>query len=118
MTLVAEATPAQEINERVTAEIPRRRYVPGDGWTAHVPNVLRTLLVAVAVFSAVTAVFPALARSLHGVREAIEMVFVPAPPNIAWAALLVIFGSALGKRKRSAWWFLIILLVLGMLESL
>jgi lysylphosphatidylglycerol synthetase-like protein (DUF2156 family) len=45
------------------------------------------------------------------------MVFVPAPPNIAWAALLVIFGSALGKRKRSAWWFLVIILVLGMVES-
>ena len=117
MTPIAEATPAQELNERITAEIPRRRYVPGEGWTAHVPNVLRTLLLLVALFSAVTAIFPSLARSLNGVRNVIEMVLVPAPPNIAWAALLVIFGSALGKRKRSAWWFLVLILAFGMLES-
>ena len=69
------------------------------------------------MFSAVTALLPPLARALSGVRDLIEMVFVPAPPNIAWAALLVIFGSALGKRKRSAWWFLVVILALGMLES-
>ncbi|MBK6761811.1 MAG: DUF2156 domain-containing protein [Micrococcales bacterium] len=50
-------------------------------------------------------------------RDVIATVFVPAPPNIAWAVLLVIFASALGKRKRSAWWFLVVILVLGMLES-
>lgn len=117
MTLAPEVTPAQELNERVNAEIPRRRYVPGNGWTAHVPNVLRTLLLLVAIFSALTAIFPALARGLHNVREVIEMLFVPAPPNIAWAALLVIFGSALGKRKRSAWWFMLIILTLGMVDT-
>jgi lysyl-tRNA synthetase class 2 len=117
MTLAAEVTPAHELNERVSAEIPRRRYVPGKGWTSHVPNVLRTLLLIVALFSAITALFPGLARALHGVRDVIEVAFVPAPPNLAWAALLVIFGSALGKRKRSAWWFMVILLVLGMVES-
>lgn len=117
MTLAAEVTPAQELNQRVSAEIPRRRYVPGDGWTSHVPNVLRSLLLVVALFSAVTAVFPYLARQLHGVREVIEMLFVPAPPNLAWAALLAIFGSALGKRKRSAWLFLLIILAFGMAEA-
>ena len=117
MTAVAEETPAHHLNRRVEREIPRRRFVPGSGWTSHVPNVLRAMMLVVAVFSAVTALFPALARSLSGVRDVIEMIFVPAPPNIAWAALLVIFGSALGKRKRSAWWFLTVLLVLGMVES-
>ena len=117
MTLASEATPAQELNQRVAAEIPRRRYVPGKGWRAHVPNVLRTLLLLVALFSAVTAVVPALARAWQPARDLIEMVFVPAPPNLAWAALLVIFGSALGKRKRSAWWFMVVILVLGMIES-
>jgi lysyl-tRNA synthetase class 2 len=108
---------AQALNRRVATDIPRRRYVPGEGWTSHVPNVLRALLLSVAGFSAVTALFPGLARGLSGVREIIEILLVPAPPNIAWAALLVIFGSALGKRKRSAWWFLIIILTLGMLVS-
>jgi lysyl-tRNA synthetase class 2 len=117
MTIAAEETPAHDLNRRVAAEIPQRRYVPGTGWTSHVPSVLRALLLFVAAFSAITAVFPALARGLSGVREVIEVVFVPAPPNLAWAALLVIFGSALGKRKRSAWWFLVIILVLGMLIS-
>jgi lysyl-tRNA synthetase, class II len=117
MTLVAEETSANDLNRRVEPDIPRRKYTPGAGWTRHVPNVLRSLLWAVAVFSAVTAVFPALARALSGVRDVIATVFVPAPPNIAWAALLVIFASALGKRKRSAWWFLVVILVLGMLES-
>ncbi|MEZ5185577.1 MAG: bifunctional lysylphosphatidylglycerol synthetase/lysine--tRNA ligase LysX [Candidatus Nanopelagicales bacterium] len=118
MTLAAQESPAQELNRRVAPEIPGRRFVPGEGWTHRVPNVLRAILLAVAVFSAVTAVFPALARSLSGVRDVIEIVFVPAPPNIAWAALLVIFGSALGKRKRSAWWFVFLILSLGMVASL
>ncbi len=117
MTVVAEETPAHDLNRRVEREIPRRRYVPGRGWTSHVPNVLRALMLAVAIYSVITAVFPALARSLRGVTDVIEILFVPAPPNIAWAALLVIFGSALGKRKRSAWWFLVIIMVLGMIES-
>ncbi len=117
MTLAAEASTAEALNRRIEPDIPRRRFVPGDGWTSHVPNVLRTLFLLVAIFSAVTAIFPWLARSLSGVRELIEILLVPAPPNIAWAALLVIFGSALGKRKRSAWWFVVIILVSGMLES-
>ncbi len=117
MTVVAEETPAHHLNRRVERDIPRRRFVPGSGWTSHVPNILRTLMLIYAAFSAITAIFPALARSLSGVRAVMEVVFVPAPPNIAWAALLVIFGSALGKRKRSAWWFLVIILVLGMVES-
>ena len=58
MTLVAEETSAHDLNRRVEPDIPRRRYTPGAGWTRHVPNVLRSLLWAVAVFSAVTAVFP------------------------------------------------------------
>ncbi len=117
MTLDAAQSSAQDLNRRIETEIPSRRYVPGSGWTSHVPNVLRALLLTVAVFSAVTAVFPPLARALSGVREVIEVVLVPAPPNLAWAALLAIFGSALGKRKRSAWWFMVILLGLGMLVS-
>ncbi|HPJ19465.1 MAG TPA: hypothetical protein PK635_10105, partial [Actinomycetota bacterium] len=117
MTLAAEASPAEALNRRIEQDIPRRRYVPGEGWTSHVPNVLRTLFLLVAIFSAVTAIFPWLARSLSGVREVIEILLVPAPPNLAWAALLVIFGSALGKRKRSAWWFVVIILALGMVES-
>ena len=118
MTVVTEDTPAHHLNRRIEREIPHRRFVPGAGWTSHVPNVLRTLMLLYAAFSAVTAIIPSLARALSGVREVMEIVFVPAPPNIAWAALLIIFGSALGRRKRSAWWFLIVLLVLGMVESL
>ncbi|HQR80483.1 MAG TPA: bifunctional lysylphosphatidylglycerol synthetase/lysine--tRNA ligase LysX, partial [Actinomycetota bacterium] len=117
MTAVAESTLASDLNRRIEPEIPRRRFVPGEGWTSRVPNVLRGLLLAVAAFSVVTALLPPLAHSLRGVRTVIETLLVPAPPNLAWAALLVIFGSALGKRKRSAWWFVVIILVLGIVES-
>lgn len=81
MTLAAEASPAEALNRRIEPDIPRRRYVPGEGWTSHVPNVLRTLFLLVAIFSAVTAIFPWLARSLSGVREVIEILLVPAPPT-------------------------------------
>ena len=43
--------------------------------------MLRTLFLLVAIFSAVTAIFPWLARSLSGVREVIEILLVPAPPT-------------------------------------
>ena len=117
MTVAAEVTRAQELNARVEPEIPRRKYVPGRGWTSHVPNVLRGLMLFVAAFSALTAIFPALAAALHEVRNVITILFLPAPPNLAWAALMVIFGSALGKRKRSAWWFMVVILVIGMIVS-
>ncbi|MBM7787733.1 bifunctional lysylphosphatidylglycerol synthetase/lysine--tRNA ligase LysX [Tenggerimyces flavus] len=77
----------------------------------------------VAVFSAVTALLPALRGPLSIVRDIIEVTTISAQPNLAYAAYLGILAAAVRRRKRIAWWFLVLLLIVpnlifGILEVL
>ena len=86
-----------------------RRYVPGDGWEARVPRILSWICYGVALLSFITALIPGLRRPLGWLRGAVDLFFLAAPPNLAWAVLMVILASALGKRKRAAWGLLFVL---------
>ena len=77
---------AAQPDAQVVVSKTRRRYVPGTGWTSYVPRVLRAAMFFVAVFSIVTALVPPLREYLSGVRDLLELVFIPAPPNITWAS--------------------------------
>ena len=86
-----------------------RRFVPGDGWEARVPRILSWICYGVAAISFITAIFPPARRPLGWLRSAVDLFFLAAPPNLAWAVLMVILASALGKRKRAAWGLLVVL---------
>ena len=86
-----------------------RRYVPGDGWEARVPRILSWICYGVAALSFITALIPGTRRPLGWLRGAVDLFFPAAPPNLAWAVLMVILASALGKRKRAAWGLLLVL---------
>lgn len=86
-----------------------RRYVPGDGWEARVPRILSWICYGVAALSFITALIPGTRRPLGWLRGAVDLFFLAAPPNLAWAVLMVILASALGKRKRAAWGLLLVL---------
>ncbi|WP_020575730.1 bifunctional lysylphosphatidylglycerol synthetase/lysine--tRNA ligase LysX [Actinopolymorpha alba] len=66
---------------------------------------------AVAVFCVITALFPPLRPPLEPLRAAIELTTISAQPNLAYAAYLGILAAAVGRRKRIAWWFLVLLLI-------
>jgi lysyl-tRNA synthetase class 2 len=91
-----------------------RQYVPGDGWEAKVPRIAAWVCFVIAALSALTAIFPFSRAPLSGLRTVGDLLFVAAPPNLAWAVLLAILASALSKRKRAAW---VLLLGLEIIES-
>ncbi len=107
---------AQMPDEVLTARAHNRnrRYVPGDGWESKVPRIASWVCYFIAFLSFVTALFPFTRAPLSGLRALVDLAFIAAPPNVAWAVLMVIVASALGKRKRAAW---ILLLVLEVVEA-
>ncbi len=52
---------------------------------------------------------PATRTGLSWLRGLVDLLFVAVPANLAWAALMAILASALGKRKRAAWGLLLVL---------
>lgn len=86
-----------------------RRYVPGSGWEAKVPRIAAWICYLIAALTAITAIFPFTRAPLSGLRTVADLVFIAAPPNLAWAVLMAILASALSKRKRAAWVLLLAL---------
>ncbi|HZE41212.1 MAG TPA: bifunctional lysylphosphatidylglycerol synthetase/lysine--tRNA ligase LysX [Stackebrandtia sp.] len=91
------------------------------GWRARIPTVLAALMGAVALLVALGAVASAFRVRTAGVRDIVEWMLIPAPPNLAYAAFLLIFASAVARRKRVAWWILLLyfsltLSILALLE--
>ncbi|ADD39786.1 bifunctional lysylphosphatidylglycerol synthetase/lysine--tRNA ligase LysX [Stackebrandtia nassauensis] len=82
------------------------KSAPG-GWRARIPTVLATLMALLTLIVALAAVASAFRDRTVKVREFVEMVLIPAPPNLAYAAFLAIFAAAVARRKRLAWWILV-----------
>ena len=89
-------------------------WVPATGpaWTARVPRIVVVTLVGIAALCALAAVGAAFRSGMQPVRETIDLVLFPAPANLGYAAFLLVLAGALGRRKRIAYW--ILLLVLGL----
>ncbi|MHA6804033.1 bifunctional lysylphosphatidylglycerol synthetase/lysine--tRNA ligase LysX [Salinifilum ghardaiensis] len=80
-------------------------------WTARVPRVVVAALVVISVLSGLSAV----GSVFHGsqpVREFVDEYVFPAPANLGYAAFVLVLAAALARRKRVAYW--ILLLVLGL----
>jgi len=87
----------------------KRRFVPGTGWEAKIPRISSWVCYATAIVSFLSAIFQPFRYWLRPVRNLLDLIFISAPPNLAWAVLLAIVASALGKRKRAAWGVLLAL---------
>ncbi|MEI8081117.1 MAG: bifunctional lysylphosphatidylglycerol synthetase/lysine--tRNA ligase LysX [Actinomycetes bacterium] len=92
--------------ERRRAE---RRYVPGTTWESKVPRIASWVCYFTAAVSLITTFFPGSRRFLAPARYMLDILFVGTPTNLAWAVLMVILASALGKRQRAAWGLLLAL---------
>ncbi|HET6212630.1 MAG TPA: bifunctional lysylphosphatidylglycerol synthetase/lysine--tRNA ligase LysX, partial [Micromonosporaceae bacterium] len=88
------------------------------GWRRRVPRVFAGVLAFVAVLCALAAVSAVFRRGMQPVRQAVDLLFVPAPANLAYAAFLGILAAAVARRKRVAWWLLVVYLGLQLLFEL
>ena len=86
----------------------RRR---GTGWRARVPGAFAGVLTALAVFCAISAVSLAFNVRSQPVRVTIDALLLPAPANLAYAALVAVLAAAVGRRKRVGYVFLLIYFV-------
>src|SRR5215475_1434911 len=80
--------------------VPARR--PTD-WTARVPTVFSVILGALSIVCALAAVSEAAFARSQPIREGINDVLLPAPPNLAYAAFVGILAASLARRKRLAY---------------
>lgn len=85
-------------------------------WTARVPRVVVVALAIIALVSGLSAV----GSVFHGsqpVREFVDQYVFPAPANLGYAAFLLVLAAALARRKRVAYWILLIVLGLQLMLS-
>ncbi|MET9221709.1 bifunctional lysylphosphatidylglycerol synthetase/lysine--tRNA ligase LysX [Streptomyces sp. NPDC003300] len=71
-----------------------------------------------ALFCATLAVVSPLRPLLDPVRRWVEILTVPASPNLAYAAFLVLLGGAMAARKRVAYWIVAVFLGLTVVANL
>jgi lysyl-tRNA synthetase class 2 len=82
----------------------------------YVPRFFAVLLTVVAVLCALAAV-----RFGYGqqyLRRFVDEVIVPAPANLAYAAFVGLLAAAVARRKRVAWWILLVYFGLQLLADI
>ncbi|WP_262286924.1 bifunctional lysylphosphatidylglycerol synthetase/lysine--tRNA ligase LysX [Micromonospora sp. MA102] len=93
----------------------------GRDWRRQVPRAFATLLWVVAVVCALAALSSAVRSDIQPVRTAIDALLLPAPANLAYAVFLGTLASAVLRRKRLAYWVLVVYftltLVVGVLAG-
>ena len=89
------------VTTRGSDGVSARRYVPGLGWEAKLPRLMSWLCYVNAALCLITAFVPSVRGDLKWAQVLLEFAF--APPNLAWAVMLIILGAALAKRKHAAW---------------
>lgn len=85
-------------------------------WRRQVPRFFAVLLTVVAVLCALAAL-----RFGYGhqfVRRFINEIIVPAPANLAYAAFVGLLAAATARRKRVAWWIMMVYFGLQLLGDI
>ena len=97
------------------------------GWRARIPTVFAATLTVLAVLCAVAAVSEALNQRTQPVRMIVNVLVLPAPANLGYAALVAVLAGGVSRRKRVAYVFLLIyfglqvaydVLLLGLIATL
>ena len=94
------------------------RRTNGSGWRAHVPKVFAIVLGILALISALAALGGAIGHSTQPLRRLIDDVLVPVPANLAYAAFMAVLAGATARRKRVAWWTLVVYFAIDVASSL
>jgi len=94
-------TPVEEAPRAPRKPVRRR-------WTARVPTVFSVILTITALVSAIGAVGGALMVHMGPVREIALLLLLPVPANLGYAAFVAVLAAGVARRKRVAFWFLVI----------
>jgi lysyl-tRNA synthetase, class II len=95
---------------RAELEETRPRYLPSrrGGWRARIPTVFAAALTILATLCAVAAVSEAFNQRTQPVRMMVNILVLPAPANIGYAALVAVLAGGVSRRKRVAYVFLLL----------
>src|SRR5438067_811346 len=77
-------------------------------WTSAMPKVFGVLLSVSALASAIGAVGGALSVRLQPVRDIVLLLLLPVPANLGYAAFVAVLAAGIARRKRVAFWFLVV----------
>ncbi len=77
------------------------------GWRSRIPAVFATTLTLLAGLCAAAAVSEAAGTRIQPVRETVNQLLLPAPANLGYAALVLLLGAGVARRKRVAHVFLV-----------
>ena len=83
-------------------------------WRRQVPRAFATLLWVIAVVCALAALSSAVRSDIQPVRAAIDALLLPAPANLAYAVFIGTLASAVLRRKRLAYWVLVVYFTLSL----
>ena len=86
----------------------RGRPVRQDGWRIRVPTVFAVSLTVLATLCAVAAISEALNQRTQPVRMVVNILVLPAPANLGYAALVAVLAAGVARRKRVAYVFLLL----------
>ncbi len=89
--------------ERGSARPPR-----DPGWRSRVPTFFATTLTILATVCAIAAVSEAAGQRIHPVRMIVNGLLLPAPANLGYATLVAVLAAGVARRKRVAYFFLLI----------
>jgi lysyl-tRNA synthetase, class II len=85
-------------------------------WRERVPTFFAVLLTIVAVFCTLGALRFGMGQ--QPARRILDSLIVPAPANLAYAAFVALLAAATARRKRVAWWIMIVYFGLQLLGDL
>ena len=92
------------------AKVPGRE--PGGnrrgGWRARVPKFFAIVLSVTAVLCSVSAVSEVFDQRSQPIRSAVNLLLLPAPSNVGYAALVAVLAAGVNRRTRVAYVFLVI----------
>ncbi|WP_329025500.1 bifunctional lysylphosphatidylglycerol synthetase/lysine--tRNA ligase LysX [Streptomyces sp. NBC_00690] len=96
-----------------------RGWARGHSWSG-VPAAFAAFFAVLGVYCALIAVIPPLRTLLRPVTRFLDLLTVPVSANLAYAAFLLLLATAVGARKRTAWWlvtgYLAVLLLADLLN--
>ncbi len=76
-------------------------------WRSRVPGVFAWVLGILSAVCAAAAISEAFDLRMHLVRRAIDLLLMPAPANLGYAAFIGVLAVGVSRRKQVAYWFLI-----------
>ncbi|MFC8177446.1 lysine--tRNA ligase [Rhodococcus sp. 14-2470-1b] len=110
---------ASESTKNSEHRTPRAFTPPEHGRLREVPHISGLVLGVFAVLVFLWSLSPALRAVIRVPREYIDNYYIDAPDtSLAWALVLGLTAAALASRKRIAWWFLTLYLVLVAVSNL